>query len=102
MKLLLDPIMSMLQDLYTKGLTFTLPSGNVSVKVKLLFGIFDLPAKAAVLNSKQFNGKYGCSVCYHPGLRLPSGTLFIYHTYDERTEAEVLRVQKRQNLIVVR
>ena len=96
MKLLLDPVMSTLQDLYTKGLTFPLPSGNVNVKAKLLFGIFDLPAKAAVLNSKQFNGKYGCSICYHPGLRLPSGTrIYLPHKYSERTEAEVLRAAEK-------
>lgn len=32
-------------------------------------GIFDLPAKAAVLC---FNGEFGCSVCLHPGKRLPN------------------------------
>ena len=30
-------------------------------------GVFDLPAKSAVLSAKQYNGKYGCSVCLHPG-----------------------------------
>lgn len=29
--------------------------------------IADLPAKAAMLNIKQFNGEYGCAVCLHPG-----------------------------------
>ncbi|CAF1047635.1 unnamed protein product, partial [Brachionus calyciflorus] len=29
--------------------------------------IMDLPAKAAVLNIKQFNGQFGCLYCYHPG-----------------------------------
>lgn len=27
----------------------------------------DLPAKAAVVNAKQFNGEFGCIYCYHPG-----------------------------------
>lgn len=27
----------------------------------------DLPAKAMLLNLKQFNGKFGCSTCKHPG-----------------------------------
>ncbi len=27
-----------------------------------------LPAKAATLNIKQFNGYYGCLYCFHPGL----------------------------------
>lgn len=54
MKLLLDPIMARIQDLYTKGLTISFLSGHVTVKAKLLFGILDLPAKAAVLNFKQY------------------------------------------------
>ncbi|CAF0975744.1 unnamed protein product, partial [Brachionus calyciflorus] len=29
--------------------------------------ILDLPAKAAVLQTKQFNGEFGCLNCYHPG-----------------------------------
>jgi hypothetical protein len=27
----------------------------------------DLPAKAAALNIKQFNGEHGCVSCFHPG-----------------------------------
>jgi hypothetical protein len=27
----------------------------------------DLPAKAAVINSKRCNGEFGCTYCYHPG-----------------------------------
>jgi hypothetical protein len=29
--------------------------------------IVDLPAKASVLNIKQFNGEFGCIACIHPG-----------------------------------
>lgn len=53
-------------------------------------GVFDLPAKAAVLCSKQFNGEYGCSVCLHPGKRLPNnarvylpGTKYAERNHDE-------------------
>ena len=44
--------------------------GFKTVCMKLVMGIFDLPAKASALSIKQFNGKYGCSVCCHPGKRL--------------------------------
>ena len=37
-------------------------------------GVFDLPAKAAVLCAKQYNGEHGCAVCVHPGVRLSNGT----------------------------
>lgn len=39
MKQLLDPVVLKLQDLHTKGLAFSLPSGCVTIKAKLLFGI---------------------------------------------------------------
>ncbi|RNA18943.1 hypothetical protein BpHYR1_000607 [Brachionus plicatilis] len=29
--------------------------------------IADLPAKASALNIMQFNGRYGCTTCFHPG-----------------------------------
>ena len=34
---------------------------------KPLFGVFDLIAKAPVLNMVQFNGEYGCPTCLHRG-----------------------------------
>ena len=55
-------------------------------------GIFDLPAKAAVLCCKQYNGKYGCTVCYHPGKRLSNNArVYLPDTvYPDRTHAEVI------------
>ncbi len=44
------------------------------VRTKLMFGVFDMPAKAAVLNQKQFNGEFGCPTCLHPGTRLDNGS----------------------------
>jgi len=68
-KHLLEPLMEEINHLTTVGMTIKLSNNsNVTVKVKLVLGIFDLPAKASVLCCKQFNGQYGCSVCYHPGM----------------------------------
>lgn len=54
--------------------------------------VFDLPAKASALCMKQFNGEYGCSVCYHPGLRLPNGAhVYLPGSYDERTHTDYLK-----------
>lgn len=41
---------------------------------------------------KQFNGEYGCSVCLHPGRRLPNNArVYLPGTqYPERTHAEVV------------
>ena len=69
MKLLVEPIFRDLDHLYTGDLTVTLPNGSVKFKAKLVLATFDLPAKSSVL----FNGEFGCTVCYHPGLRLSNG-----------------------------
>ena len=52
----------------------TVPSGIKTVRAILLNGIFDLIAKAPILNMKQFNGEHGCSTCTHPGVSLSRGT----------------------------
>ena len=54
-------------------------------------GIFDLPAKVAVLCAKLYNGKYGCSVCLHPGKRLANNARVYLpnKVYPQRTHANV-------------
>ena len=96
MKLLLQPVMDDLNCLCRDGLTVMLPKGSEDFKAKLVFAVFDLPAKASVLNCKQFNGKYGYSVCYHPGLHLSNGArIYPPFVYPERTHAEVLHAAKK-------
>ena len=91
MELLLKPVMRSIDHLHCIGFPFKCPEGTTTVRVKLLFGVFDLIAKAQVLNMKQFNGAYGCSVCLHPGKTgttcvrtYPPGT-----TYPMRTVADI-------------
>ena len=43
------------------------PDGIKTIRAMLLNGIFDLIAKAPLVNMKQFNGEYGCLTCTHPG-----------------------------------
>lgn len=96
MKLLLQPVMDDLNSLCRDGLTVMLPNGSEDFKAKLVFAVFDLPAKASVLNCKQFNGKYGCSVCYHPGFHLSNGTrIYPPFVYPECTHAEVLHAAEK-------
>ncbi len=92
MDLLLNPVTKCLRQLFTSGLEIETPSGAVTVRAKLVTGIFDLPAKAAVLCAKQFNGEFGCSVCLHQGKRLPNNSRIYLpdDTYKERTHSEVI------------
>ena len=69
MELLFKPILKNLNYFSTSSLCIKISNDIYNVFVKLAIGIFDFPAKAAVLNAKQFNGKHGCSVCVHPGQR---------------------------------
>ena len=46
-------------------LLFFIKGNKIQVRCQSL--IMDLPAKAAALNIKQFNGEHGCVSCFHPG-----------------------------------
>ena len=41
--------------------------GSKLVRVFLIAGTFDLPARSLVTGTIQFNGKYGCIKCYQEG-----------------------------------
>ena len=43
------------------------------VRICVVLGSMDLPAKAKVLNMIQLNGSYGCSICEIKGLRVKKG-----------------------------
>ena len=64
MKIFLKPIQTLLSRLAKRGVALSTSS---SVRLKPLFGVLDLIAKAPALNMKQHNGRHGCPVCVHPG-----------------------------------
>lgn len=105
MNLLLGPIMKSFRQLRTLGMAIKTATGLKTFRTKLVLGIFDLPAKAAALCAKQFNGEFGCSVCLHPGKRLTNGARVYLPdiVYPDRTHAEILsaaREAQRTNLAV--
>uniref|UniRef100_A0A1X7UEQ4 Uncharacterized protein n=1 Tax=Amphimedon queenslandica TaxID=400682 RepID=A0A1X7UEQ4_AMPQE len=67
LELILTPILKEIDRLNILGFSFDSPEGMKTVRIKLLFGVFDLVAKAKVLNMHQFNGNCGCPTCLHPG-----------------------------------
>ena len=42
-------------------------SPSFHVKAYTICACFDLPARAAALNTIQYNGNYGCNFCKQPG-----------------------------------
>ena len=95
---LLAPIMKTIRSLTSLGIQVTTPGGLATIQVKLVMEIFDLPAKASALCIKQYNGKYGCSVCEHPGKRLSNqANIYLPDTHQIRTYASVVLEQKKPN-----
>ena len=67
MSLFLKPTIKKLNHIMYNGIEVDTPIGIKQVKAIVLLGIFDLPAKATVVNMKQFNGEYGCLYCVDSG-----------------------------------
>lgn len=65
---------------------------NVVVRGILLMGTCDLPAKASCLNYTQFNGEYGCPVCFSKGetLHLPTGGNVHVYPYSKAFDLRTL------------
>ena len=65
----LKPFYTSLKELETSGCEVQIPGEESAVTCKaiLFMNTCDLPAKAMVCNSMQFNGAYGCSKCLQRG-----------------------------------
>lgn len=56
------------KDLETDGIMWTDKSGNEHhTKVCLILCSVDAPMRASIQGMKQYNGRYGCGQCEHPG-----------------------------------
>lgn len=64
---ILKPTLEDIHQLNSLGIDVSTSDGMKKVRAMLLLSVFDLPAKAAAVNMKQFNGKYGCLYCDNPG-----------------------------------
>ena len=92
-QLLHDPVVKSLEDHNRDGVQIQTSSGKMLLKVKLMFGVFDLVAKPSVtcICTKQFNGEFGWSVCYHPGKRLDNGArIYLPGEYPDRTHENII------------
>ena len=72
------------------------PVGIKTIRAKLLIGVFDLLAKAPLLDMKQFDGQYGCSTCTHPGTRLTNNARIYLPTTEAnpRTHQTIMAAAK--------
>ena len=61
------------------------------IKAAMVAASLDLPARAKVLNMRQFNGEHGCHLCECPGKNSPENRLFRWWPHDP---AAVLRTKE--------
>ena len=88
MKIFLKPIQALLSRLAKKGVAL---SSTRFVRLKPLFGVLDLIAKAPALNMKQHNGHHGCPVCVHPGTWVRTRVYLPENEYPLRTHESMIQ-----------
>lgn len=91
MDVLFDPLLHLFKQLSNQGVTLYTSSGERNFKFSPLLGIFDLVAKAPILNMNQFNGVNGCPTCLHPGTWIASRYYLPGCDYPLRTNDSVLK-----------
>lgn len=64
---------SHLNALYTNGVEVFIDDDSFHVKLKIICGIMDLPAKAELLNMSYFNGPFPCITCEEEGKTVKQG-----------------------------
>ncbi|WAR10349.1 hypothetical protein MAR_035425, partial [Mya arenaria] len=69
----LKGVSSQLNHLYSEGIHMQFDGQDIAVKVKSACGVFDLPAKASVLNMMYFNGQFPCITCEAEGKTVKQG-----------------------------
>lgn len=90
--LLLGSIARSIEKLSIVGILVKNAFGQFTIRAKIVMGVFDLPAKAAILCVKQYNGKYGFSVCLHSGKGLPNNARVYLpdNVYPKRNHGAIL------------
>ncbi|KAE8737297.1 hypothetical protein FOCC_FOCC017241 [Frankliniella occidentalis] len=79
--LLMKPIYDEVKLLQTKGIDVVVPDSTspVNIKCNVLCGSSDAPAKACFMRMTQFNGHYGCHMCFAKGEKSErTGNVFVY------------------------
>jgi hypothetical protein len=112
MNVFLRPLLDSLNELYVNGkfadviyhngqlvikigLEVSTVSGAKKVKAAMVVVSCDLPARALVLNMRQFNGQHGCHLCEDPGENSHVNPMLRWWPYNEgpvlRTKTSLLK-----------
>lgn len=102
MHALFEPLKDLLDSLQNDGVTISTPAGIKVLKFRPAFGLFDLVAKAPILNMHQFNGVNGCPTCLHPGIWTAS-RYYLPEPHTLRTNSSVMKAAEdavKQGIVV--
>lgn len=89
-----------IKELNSEGFTLTLNSQGVKFKTYINHSTADLSAKAVLQNLIQYNVKFGCGYCYHPGIKtknMSNNKYFIRYLageFSERSHEETVNIMK--------
>lgn len=92
MKIILGQVLDKIHHLCQVGIPVTSPhfNGVKIIRVKLLMGVFDLPARASAVNCNQFNGNYSCLYCLDKGRHVANRHLFLpEEDHEPRTQDSI-------------
>ncbi|XP_026475923.1 uncharacterized protein LOC113381164, partial [Ctenocephalides felis] len=80
---------------FVNGIEVYIPCRRINITVKgiLLLGTCDLPARSDCLNFVQYNGYYGCSYCFCPGMNFTLETGGNVHVYPYTNNIEKRTLQ---------
>lgn len=67
------PVVKELQTLFDEGFTWSFNGKSCITKVIMCLCSCDSVARPLIQNLKQFNGRYGCGYCLHPGCLVSKG-----------------------------
>ncbi|KAL1452380.1 hypothetical protein MTO96_027913 [Rhipicephalus appendiculatus] len=91
MTLVLQAFVRQLEELNKTGLRWEFADTVVKSKVFCIC-CADSPARAAMQHMVQFNGYYGCSWCYHPGVNVDGTVKYCLSTpFPDRTDEEAVQ-----------
>ncbi|KAH7977771.1 hypothetical protein HPB49_003521 [Dermacentor silvarum] len=98
MGLLMGSFVQEMEDLMQGGITWTDGTTFISSQVHPFRCSADAPARAIMQNMRQFNGRFGCGWCLHPGtiVEAPDGVVrAVVHGINAGTPPEELRAHPR-------
>lgn len=93
----LKPFVDELRDLHENGIYCLPPNMNeaVNIKVHTILSPVDSVARCSLQNINQFNGKFGCSLCLHPGQHVKVRVFIVEMKVLQERETNIIETPNR-------